>query len=119
MEEVFRIIWDTDEMEVRESFYAIFFNSKLDVVGYRKIADEGIDAVYVDIRLIMSSALLCNAIRIGVAHNHPSGTLNPSQADRQITRKLIEAGNILDIQVLDHLILTVQTYYSFRDEGDI
>ncbi|MGJ1311773.1 JAB domain-containing protein [Sphingobacterium multivorum] len=66
----------------------------------------------------MSSALLCNAIRICVAHNHPSGTLKPSQADRQITRKLIDAGNILDIQVLDHLILTEQNYYSFRDEGD-
>ncbi len=113
------MIWNTDEMEIRESFYAIFFNNKLDVVGYRKIADGGIDAVYVDVRLIMSSALLCNAIRVCVAHNHPSGTVKPSQADRQVTRKLIDAGNVLDIQLLDHLILTDKTYYSFRDGGEI
>ncbi|WDF69591.1 JAB domain-containing protein [Sphingobacterium oryzagri] len=119
MDGVFRMIWDIDEMDVRESFYALYFNNKLDLVGYRKIADGGIDAIHVDIRLIMSSALLCNAIRICVAHNHPSGTLRPSQADRQLTRKMIEAGKVLDIQLLDHLILTGESYYSFRDEGDI
>jgi len=109
MEKVFRIIWDTDEMEIRESFYAIFFNSKLDVFGYRKIVDGGIAPIYVVVRLIISSALLCNEIRICAAHNHHSGTLKPSLADRQITRKLIDAASTLDIQVIDHLILTDST----------
>ncbi len=119
MEKVFRKIWNTDELDVRESFYAIFFNNRLDVVGYRKIADGGLDSIMIDIRLLMSSGLLCNALRFAVAHNHPSGTLRPSGADRALTRKIIEAGNILNMELLDHIILTTDSYYSFRDEGDI
>ena len=72
----------------------------------------------VDMRLIMSSALLCNATRIAVAHNHPSGTLRPSTADRTLTNKIIEAGKVLEIQLLDHIILISENYYSFRDEGE-
>ncbi len=119
MEKVFRKIWNTEELDVRESFYAIFFNNKLDVVGYRKIADGGLDSIMIDIRLLMSSGLLCNALRFAVAHNHPSGTLRPSGADRALTRTIIEAGNILNIELIDHFILTTDSYYSFRDEGDI
>ena len=113
------MIWDMDEFEIRESFYALYFNTKLDVVAYRKIADGGLDAVMVDMRLIMSSALLCNATRIAVAHNHPSGTRRPSSADRTLTNKIIEAGKVLDIQLLDHIVLTADSYYSFRDEGEL
>jgi DNA repair protein RadC len=118
MDKTFRMIWDMDEFEIRESFYALYFNTKLDVVAYRKIADGGLDAVMVDMRLIMSSALLCNATRIAVAHNHPSGTMTPSSADRALTNKIIEAGKVLDIQLLDHLVLTSNSYYSFRDEEE-
>ncbi|NGM74731.1 JAB domain-containing protein [Sphingobacterium sp. SGL-16] len=107
-----------EEFEIRESFYALYFNTKLDIVGYRKIADGGLDTVMVDMRLIMSSALLCNATRIAIAHNHPSGTMTPSAADRALTKKIIEAGKLLDIQLLDHIVLTADIYYSFRDEGD-
>lgn len=119
LEKVFRKIWNTDELDVRESFYAIFFNNRLDVVGYRKIADGGLDSIIVDIRLLMSSGLLCNALRFSVAHNHPSETLKPSGADRALTRKIIEAGNILNMELLDHIILTSNNYYSFRDERDM
>ncbi|WDF67076.1 JAB domain-containing protein [Sphingobacterium oryzagri] len=56
---------------------------------------------------------------MSVAHNHPSGTWKPSQVDRQLTRKIVEAGMILDIPLLDHLILTEKSYYFFRDEGDL
>ncbi|WP_223225223.1 JAB domain-containing protein [Sphingobacterium cavernae] len=118
MSNAFRLIWDADEFEIRESFYALYFNQKLDVVGYRKIADGGLDTVMVDMRLIMSSALLCKATRIAVAHNHPSGTLQPSTADRLLTAKINDAGKVLDIQLLDHIILTTDNYYSFKDEGD-
>lgn len=59
----------------------------------------------------------CNS-RIAVAHNHPSGTLSPSSADRSLTNKIIEAGKVLDIQLLDHIVMTVDNYYSFRDEGE-
>lgn len=118
MNRTFRIIWDMEKFEFRESFYDLYFNTKLDVVGYRKIADGGIDAVMVEMRLIMSSALLCNATRIAVAHNHPSGTLGPSSADRSLTNKIIEAGKVLDFQLLDHIVLTTESYYTFRDERE-
>lgn len=119
LEKVFRKIWNTDELDVRESFYAILFNNRPDVVGYRKIADGGLDSIIVNIRLLISSGLLCNALRFSVAHNHPSGTLKPSAADRLLTRKIIEAGNILNMELLDHINLTSDNYYSFRDEGDM
>ncbi|MBE8712684.1 JAB domain-containing protein [Sphingobacterium hungaricum] len=119
MDNVFRLIWNKDEINVRESFYAIFFNSKLDVVSYRKIVDGGLDAILVDIRLLMSTGLLCNAVRMAVAHNHPSGNLAPSRADKMLTQKIIDASAILGIDFLDHIVLTESTYYSFRDEGDI
>ena len=118
MDRTFRMIWDLEEFEIRESFYALYFNTKLDVIGYRKIADGGLDSIMVDMRLIMSSALLCNATRIAVAHNHPSGAMKPSTADRSLTNKIIEAGKVLDIQLLDHIVLTADSYYSFRDEGE-
>lgn len=119
MDSTFRKVWNVDEIDVRESFYAIYFNSKLDVVGYHKIADGGLDMVMVDIRLLMSCALLSNSTRIAVAHNHPSGNLTPSLADKQLTKKIVIASQMLDIQLLDHIILTNKAYYSFRDQGDL
>lgn len=118
MDRTFRKIWDSEELEIRESLYALYFNTKLDVVGYRKIADGGLDAVVVDMRLIMSSALLCNATRLAVVHNYPPGSLNPRNADRSLTKNIIEAGKVLDILLLDHITLTFSGYYSFRDEGE-
>ncbi|WP_394370161.1 JAB domain-containing protein [Sphingobacterium spiritivorum] len=82
------------------------------------MTDGGLDAVMVDMRLIMSLALLCNATRIVVAHNHPSGTMTPSLADHALTNKIIEAGKVLDIQLLDHIVLTSNSYYSFKDQGE-
>lgn len=117
MEVVFRQIWNADELTIRESFYAIFFNAKLDVVGYRKIGDGGLDSVMVDMRILFSSALLANASKMAVAHNHPSGTLKPSSPDKQLTSNIIQAAKLLNINLLDHLILTEESYYSFADEG--
>jgi DNA repair protein RadC len=75
--------------------------------------------VLVDIRLLMSNALLSNSTRIAVAHNHPSGNLIPSQADKQLTSKIANACRLLDIQIVDHIILTDIAYYSFKDSGDL
>lgn len=119
MNMAFRKIWNNEEISIRESFYAIYLNTKLDVVGYQKIADGGLDMVLVDIRLLMSNALLSNSTRIAVAHNHPSGSLSPSQADKQLTIKIANACRLLDIQFVDHIILTDIAYYSFKDSGDL
>jgi len=76
-----------------------------------------ITGTLVDVRLIMKEALEFSAVAIILAHNHPSGTLNPSMADKQITQKIKNAAEGLDIKVLDHLIITQSEYFSFADEN--
>ena len=71
----------------------------------------------VDVRMIFTTALNCLATAIIIAHNHPSGTLQPSEADKAITRRIKEASKTLDISVLDHLIITDEDFYSFADNG--
>lgn len=117
--EFLRNIWDTEDLLVRESFYLLCFSSGLDLLGFFKVADGGIDAVNVDRRLIFSSALLCRSVSIIVAHNHPSGACYPSAADKAVTKLIDEAGEIMGIKLNDHIILTENGYYSFRDEGDL
>ena len=112
-----RHIWDTDQLEIRESFYLLCFSTSLDLVGYQKISEGGMDAVLVDLRLLFSIALLSRATSIVVAHNHPSGTLKPSNADKVLTKNIVQAGEFLSIRLNDHIILTNNNYYSFRDEG--
>lgn len=84
------------------------------------VSKGGISGTLTDVRLIFQGALKTNASGIIVCHNHPSGNAYPSESDRKITQKIKEAGNLLDIQLLDHLIiLPVEGYYSFADEGTI
>lgn len=117
--QAFREIWNKDEIEIRESCYAIYFNSRLNAIGYTKIADGGLDNVLVDIRLLISPALLCNAQIIAIAHNHPSGQLKPSQADNMLTSKILNACQLMQLGLIDHIILTTENYYSFADNGDL
>jgi DNA repair protein RadC len=84
------------------------------------ISNGGIDEALVDRRVIFKAALEYNAVKIILAHNHPSGDLRPSQADINTTRTIIEAGKIMSIQILDHIIIANDdTYYSFLDNGVI
>lgn len=115
--EFLRTIWDTKDLAVREAFYLICLSKSMDLVGFYKISEGGLDSVIVDVRLLFSMALLCRSTAIIVAHNHPSGTPKPSTADREITKRIANVGNLLDIKLADHIILTETTYYSFSDEG--
>lgn len=115
----FRQIWNIDEIEIRESFYAIYLNSRLNAVGYRKISDGGIDAVVVDMRLLISPALLSNAKFIAVAHNHPTGLLIASQSDKMLTKQINQACELMQMKLIDHIILTDKSYYSFADAGEV
>ncbi|WP_130857903.1 JAB domain-containing protein [Olivibacter jilunii] len=115
--QAFREIWNIDEIEIRESFYAIYFNSRLNAIGYRKIADGGVDMVIVDLRLLISPALLSNAKLIAIAHNHPTGQLEPSQSDRMLTGKISDACELMQMKLIDHIILSSEGYYSFSDAG--
>jgi DNA repair protein RadC len=100
-----------------EEFWVLFLNNSNKVVSKSQISKGGLTATIVDIRLVFKSALELASVGIIVCHNHPSGKLQPSGADKQLTQKIKEAGTILDIKLLDHLIITEKAYFSFADEN--
>lgn len=113
---VLRNIW-SPQLELREEFYLLLLNRANKVVGWHCISQGGLDSTIADIRIIFSISLKCVACGIIVAHNHPSGNLKPSETDIALTRKIKEAGKLLDITLFDHIILSNEGYYSFADEG--
>ena len=115
--DIFREHFDAEQIDYRESFYSMYMNQANKVLGIQKISESGITSSLVDIRIIMQGALLCNAVSIIIAHNHPSGNLTPSREDINITQKIKEAGQLLNINLLDHCIITSIDSYSFSDEG--
>ena len=104
-------------IEYQEHFFLILLNRANRVLGYRLISTGGMAGTVVDVRLVFQVALLTHSTSIILVHNHPSGMLTPSAEDLALTAKFINAGKVLDISVLDHLIMTKDSYYSFADEG--
>jgi DNA repair protein RadC len=104
-------------LDYREYFYILCLNRNNKVLGYCQISSGGLSGTVADVRIIMQAALKSNACSIILSHNHPSGNLIPSEADKDLTKKIREAGKFLDIPALDHLIITSETYFSFADEG--
>lgn len=100
-----------------EEFWIVYLNNSNKVLRKLQLSKGGITGTLVDVRLVMKTALECGATALILVHNHPSGTLKPSEADKHITQKLKRAGENLDIKVLDHLIITENAYFSFADEG--
>lgn len=109
--------WNPDTIEFFEQFKILLLNQSNRVLGMYEVSSGGIAGTIVDLRLIFAAAIKANAVSLIMIHNHPSGQVKPSEADKQITRKVKEAGRIMDITLLDHLIITPETYYSFADEG--
>ena len=110
-----RNIWP--DIDYRESFAVLLMSRGNKILGINWISSGGISGTLVDVRLIFQSALKANAVAIILIHNHPSGTLEPSKQDLNITSKIKQGGMILDIDVLDHLIITSDSYVSLADEG--
>lgn len=100
-----------------EEFWIIYLNNSNKVIEQLQLSKGGITGTLVDVRITLRKALEVGATSIILAHNHPSGTLKPSEADKQLTQKLKTAAQSLDIKVLDHLIVTEKSYFSFADEG--
>lgn len=100
-----------------EEFWVLYLNNSNKVIQKAQLSKGGITGTVVDVRLIFKTALEHNATSVILCHNHPSGKLLASDADREITKKLKMAGEQLDIKVLDHLIITENGYLSFQDEG--
>ncbi|GAA3772427.1 DNA repair protein RadC [Corallibacter vietnamensis] len=100
-----------------EEFWIVYLNNSNKVIQKQQLSKGGITGTLVDVRLVMKNALELGATGLILAHNHPSGTLKPSEADKQLTQKMKRAGESLDIKVLDHLIVTEKAYFSFADEN--
>lgn len=109
--------WNSDTIEFFEEFKILLLNQSNKVLGMYEVSSGGIAGTSVDLRLIFAAALKANAVSLIMIHNHPSGQVKPSEADKQITNRVNEAGTIMNIKLLDHLIITPETYYSFTDDG--
>src|SRR5215203_1929076 len=100
-----------------EVFAVLFLNRSNKINHFQIISEGGITGTVADPRVILKKALEENAVSLILCHNHPSGSLKPSRADEELTRKIKEAATYFDIKVLDHLIVSDAGYYSFSDEG--
>jgi len=105
------------QIERLEEFVILCLNRANKVLGFSKISSGGISGTVADPKVIFQVALKSNASSILLAHNHPSGNTNPSDNDIQLTKKLKKAGEFLELNVLDHLIITTDSYFSFADES--
>ncbi|WP_346239600.1 JAB domain-containing protein [Niabella insulamsoli] len=115
--ELFSESWNDGKIDFVEQFKIALFNKANKVLGLFEVSSGGVSGTVADPKLIFAAALKANASAILLCHNHPSGNLKPSDADRNLTAKLVAAGRVLDIAVLDHIILTRVSYFSFADEG--
>ena len=105
----------SDKIFYKEEFVILLLNTANRVIGISKISEGGLSATYVDPKQIFQSALMANASFILLAHNHPSGNLKPSDTDISLTKKLVEVGKFMNLEIYDHLILSDQGYFSFTD----
>lgn len=111
--------WDSDTIELQEEFKVLLLNRANEVLGIYPLSRGGITGTVVDSRLIFAVALKCNATGIIIAHNHPSGTLKPSDNDITLTRSIKKCAELLNINLIDHIIVTKNGFYSFSNEGKL
>ena len=109
--------WDLDIIEYQEEIKIILFNRANEVLGIYDLSKGGTASCTLDLKIILAVALKCNAEAIVVLHNHPSGNLKPSEPDKRLTEKLKGVCKLVDLKLLDHLIITKDSYYSFADKG--
>ncbi len=111
-------IYDEDTIGYKETFKVLLLNRGNKIIGYTTVSEGGLSSTIVDVRVILQTALISNATSIIVSHNHPSGNIKPSYQDDNITRKIKNACELMDIRLLDHIIVTPEdSYFSYCDEG--
>jgi DNA repair protein RadC len=115
--DVYNLLQPVMEDISHEEFWILFLNRSNKVINRLKISQGGVSGTVTDVRIIMKKAVENLASGIIVCHNHPSGNLTPSESDTKITKKIKEAGDLMDVQLLDHLIISGKDYYSFADNG--
>jgi DNA repair protein RadC len=119
--ELFLKFYDQDTIELTESCIVLFLDNSHKTLGWYKVSQGGLSETTVDIRLILGTALKCGASAIIISHNHPSASVQPSNADDRLTQKLNEGCKLLDMQLTDHIIVSsdLEIYYSYGDEGRV
>ncbi|UZR99834.1 JAB domain-containing protein [Chondrinema litorale] len=115
--EILRKHWEPGQLGFVESFKILLLNRANKVLGIYTVSNGGISGTVADPKTIFIAALKSSSVSLVLCHNHPSSNTNPSQADINLTNKIKEAGKLLDIAVLDHIILTEENYFSFLDSG--
>lgn len=113
---VIQLFWP--DFNTVEYFYAIYLNRANDILGFHLVSKGGITATVVDVQIIIAIGLKSLAKNIICVHNHPSGNLTPSDSDKILTRKLKDACKLVDLQLLDHLIVTDDSFHSMADNAD-
>ncbi len=114
--EAFSNLW-SEQLEYREEFMILVLNRANIILGYCQISSGGTSGTIADPKMIFQAALKANSSSIILCHNHPSGNTKPSEPDKHLTQKLATAGKLLDLPILDHLIISESSFYSFADEG--
>lgn len=109
--------WNYGTIQLQEELNVLLLNRATNVIGIYNLSKGGTSSTVVDVKLLFAVALKCNASAIIIAHNHPSGNLKPSEQDIKITQKIKEAGELMEIKLFDHLIVTKFGYFSFANEG--
>jgi DNA repair protein RadC len=109
--------WDKDLIELQEEFKMLLLNNSNEVLGIHTLSKGSTRGTVVDLKLLFVIALKSNATGIIISHNHPSGTLKPSSSDLELTKRIKKSGELLDIKLLDHLIVTKDEFYSLSDNN--
>jgi len=115
--QILRSAWDENKIELLEQFKIVLIDGANACLGVADISSGGLSSCMVDVRLVFATALKAKATQIILAHNHPSGRTTPSDVDLALTKRLCAAGEILDIRVLDHFILTKESHRSLASAG--
>jgi DNA repair protein RadC len=118
-ESYLRSVWQAETIELREEVLLVCLNTALGVLGWVRVAEGGMSTATIDPRIIFGVALATASSGIILAHNHPSGNVDPSEEDDRVTRELAKAGKLLNIRFVDHMILTRHSSYSYAGSTDL
>lgn len=117
--EILRTVFDPETIELQESAVILLINRANKLIGWYNCSVGGSTQTIMEVKFIVLAAILSTANQIILSHNHPSGNLTPSTHDVKLTKQIKDAANLFDIAVIDHIIMTAESYHSMADEGEI
>ena len=114
---ILKLLFDADTFDWKEEMILLCLNQANKLIGYYKVSSGGISGTICDPKVVFTIALNSGASSLILAHNHPSGNMTPSNADKEVTEKIKQGGKLLDIKLLDHIIVSDENYFSFADDN--